>query len=89
MKYLYLYLIVMDLAAFALMGIDKYRAIRHRWRISERALFLVAVLGGSVGGLLGMWVFRHKTRHSLFAIGLPLVLVIHLVLFFVFLQPFA
>lgn len=83
MKYLYIYLILISIVAFAMMGIDKYRACRHRWRIPERTLFLTAVLGGSPGAILGMFLFRHKTRHKLFAVGLPVVLAIQLVLFFV------
>ena len=69
-----LYLLAADCAAFALMGIDKDRARRGAWRISERALFLPALLGGALGGTLGMHVFRHKTRHWYFRYGFPLLL---------------
>lgn len=68
------YLIVINLISFLLMGIDKRRAIQNRWRISEKTLFLSALLFGSVGALVGMHVFRHKTRHISFRIGLPTIL---------------
>lgn len=64
---------IMDLAAFVLFGIDKRRARKHRWRIPERRLFAVALAGGSLGALAGMYVFRHKTRHRLFSWGVPLL----------------
>ena len=68
-----LYLPAVNLAAFVLMGMDKRRARRGEWRISEKALFLPAVLGGALGGVLGMKVFRHKTRHWYFRFGFPLL----------------
>ncbi len=75
-----LYLAVMNLAGFLTMGVDKWKAKRGAWRISEKALFLPAVLGGSVGSILGMRVFRHKTKHWYFKFGLPAILVLQLVL---------
>ena len=60
------------------MGIDKRRARRGKWRVSERALFLPAVLGGALGGTLGMRAFRHKTRHWYFRWGFPLLLALQL-----------
>lgn len=74
-----LYLIVINLVGFVLMGIDKRRARRHQWRISEKTLFLTALLGGSLGGSLGMYTFRHKTRHWYFAVGFPAILVIQVI----------
>ena len=62
------------MVAFALMGADKKRAKRGAWRISERTLFLSALLGGSIGANLGMRVFRHKTKHWYFVLGMPLIL---------------
>ena len=73
-----LYLVAVNLAAFVLMGVDKRRAKRGAWRISERALFLPALLGGALGGTLGMRVFRHKTKHWYFRWGLPAILVLQL-----------
>ena len=73
-----LYLLLVNLAGFLLMGVDKRRARRGAWRVSEKALFLPAVLGGSVGCILGMRVFHHKTRHWYFKIGLPLILILQI-----------
>ena len=75
-----IYLAVVNLAAFALMGVDKRRAKRGAWRIPERTLFLPAILGGSPGAILGMQMFRHKTRHRQFAVGIPLILLVQLVI---------
>ena len=69
-----LYLLAANLTAFCLMGRDKRRARKGAWRISEKTLFLAAVLGGALGGVLGMKVFRHKTRHPKFSVGLPVIL---------------
>ncbi len=73
-----LYLLAVNLAAFAVMGADKRRARRGAWRISEKALFLPAALGGALGGVLGMRLFRHKTRHWYFRFGFPLLLLIQI-----------
>lgn len=73
-----LYLIAVNLAAFGLMGADKRRARRGKRRISEKTLFLPAVLGGALGGTLGMRMFHHKTRHWYFRWGFPLLLVLQL-----------
>lgn len=75
-----LYLLAVNLAAFFLMGADKRRARRGGWRIPEKTLFLPAVLGGALGGVLGMRVFRHKTRHWYFRFGFPLLLLLQLAL---------
>lgn len=80
MKYLYIYLAVINVVAFILMAVDKYRACRHRWRIPERTLFIPALLGGSLGALLGMLLLWHKTRHKMFVLGMPVLLVVHIVL---------
>lgn len=60
-----------NVVTFALYGIDKYKAKKGRWRIPERTLLLLPLLGGSVGGILGMAAFHHKTRHWYFRVGLP------------------
>lgn len=72
------YLLLVNLAGFLLMGLDKRRARRGAWRISEKALFLPAVLGGSLGAIVGMRTFRHKTRHWYFRYGLPALLAVQL-----------
>lgn len=69
-----LWLLVWNFIAFALMGVDKAKARRGRWRIPEKTLFLSAILGGSVGAMLGMSLFRHKTQHRSFRLGMPLIL---------------
>ena len=73
-------LLVMNLLAFALMGIDKAKAKRGVWRIPEKTLFLVTALFGGLGGTLGMTFFRHKTKHWYFKLGFPALLVIQIVL---------
>lgn len=73
-----IYLLAVNLAAFVIMDVDKRRAKRGTWRISEKALFLPALLGGALGGTLGMRTFRHKTRHWYFRLGFPLLLVLQL-----------
>lgn len=74
------YLLAVNIWAFALMGIDKRRSRRAEWRIPERRLFASAVLGGGIGAICGMRVFRHKTKHASFLVGMPLILVAQLVL---------
>ena len=69
-----IYLAAVNGIAFLLCGIDKWKARRERWRIPEKTLFLSAIAGGSVGFLLGMQLFRHKTKHKSFTIGIPLIL---------------
>lgn len=69
-----LYLLAVNVAALWVMGVDKARSRKGRWRISEKALFLPAVLGGGLGGVLGMHLFHHKTRHWYFRWGFPLLL---------------
>ena len=80
-RYVLLVLFVLvNLVAFALMGVDKQRARTHQWRVPEKTLFLLAIIGGSVGALLGMWCFHHKTRHWYFRYGIPAILVVQLAL---------
>lgn len=74
------YLLVINLDGLILMAVDKSRARRGRRRIPEATLFLVAALGGSVGVLIGMYAFRHKTQHDSFTIGIPLILFFEAVL---------
>ena len=83
MKYLYAYLALINLMLFVVMGADKLRAKRHRRRVPESTLLTLAVLGGSVGGMLGMLVFRHKTRHAKFYLGFPLIFLCEAVLVYV------
>ena len=74
------YLCLINLAGFVLMFTDKRRAVRNEWRIPEARLFLIALLGGEAGCMLGMVLFRHKIRKRHFVYGMPLLLLVHLVL---------
>ncbi|MCD8195602.1 MAG: DUF1294 domain-containing protein [Lachnospiraceae bacterium] len=74
------YFIIVNIIGFALMGIDKRKARKQQWRIPEKTLFLAAIIGGSVGTLLGMYVFHHKTRHWYFVVGMPLILILQILL---------
>lgn len=69
-----LYLLLINAAAFLLMLLDKQKARRHKWRIPESTLLTAAILGGSIGALLGMYLFRHKTLHKKFSVGIPVIL---------------
>lgn len=69
-------LLALNLLAFCLMGIDKRRAVRGRWRIPERTLLLSCACFGALGGLAGMRLFHHKTRHARFARGVPAMLIL-------------
>lgn len=72
---LLVYLLLINAASFVLMLADKRRARKKLWRIPESTLLLCAALGGSVGALAGMYLFRHKTRHKKFTVGIPLILI--------------
>ena len=74
------YLIVINIVTFLVYGIDKWKAKQGNWRISEATLLILAVIGGSIGALLGMKVWRHKTMHKKFKYGLPLILIIQIIL---------
>ena len=75
-----LYLLAVNAVTFLLYGIDKRKAQKGKWRIPERTLLILPLFGGSVGGILGMQMFRHKTKHWYFRFGLPAMLVLHLAL---------
>ena len=78
--WLAVYLAVINLATFAVYGVDKRRARRGKWRVPEKTLFLLPLLGGSVGALLGMRMFHHKTKHWYFVWGVPGVLLAQIAL---------
>lgn len=80
------YFASVNFIGFALMGIDKHKAKKRAFRIPEATLFIVAVIGGSAGSLLGMYLFRHKTRHRSFVIGMPLILFLQIALVFAVLK---
>ena len=74
------YLIAINIVTFIVYGIDKVKAMKGKWRISEATLLILAVIGGSIGALLGMKVWRHKTMHKKFKYGLPLILLAQIAL---------
>lgn len=79
-SYLTFYLLAINIAAFALYGIDKYKARKAKWRISEAKLLTTAVLGGSIGAWLGMKIWHHKTMHKKFKYSIPAILLIQIAL---------
>ncbi len=82
------YFIIINIMGFASMGIDKRRAIRSAYRIPEATLFAIALVGGSLGSNLGMRIFRHKTKHWYFNIGMPIILLVQVaILVFLILSP--
>ena len=74
MEFVLLYLLTINAAGFLSMLVDKHKAKKNQWRIPERTLLLIALLGGSIGSLLGMYTVRHKTKHLKFTLGIPLIL---------------
>ena len=78
LKNILIYFLVMNIITFLLMGYDKHEAKVNQWRISEKALFLFCLFGGSIGGICGMYIFRHKTQKLYFKIGFPLILIIQI-----------
>lgn len=84
LKLLIVYLIIINLIGFFIMGVDKKRAIRSAWRIPETSLFAVALLGGALGTTFGMHYFHHKTKHWYFRLGFPLILILEIILLFGF-----
>ena len=80
LKYVLYYLAAINLITFLVYGIDKWRAKRGAWRVPEKTLFLLPILGGSVGAIAGMRVFHHKTKHWYFKYGLPLILLLQIAL---------
>ena len=87
LKAVIIYLAVINIIAFIMFGADKARAVKGKWRISEAALILAALLGGSIGALAGMRIFHHKTRHRKFTVGIPVILVFQIV-FMVLYYPY-
>jgi uncharacterized membrane protein YsdA (DUF1294 family) len=78
-KYFVIYLLVINIVTFLVMGIDKWKAKRGSWRIQESALFTFVIFGGGIGGILGMIIFHHKTKKIKFQIGFPLILILEII----------
>lgn len=74
-KYIIIYLVIINLIGFLAMGIDKYKAKKNYWRIPEGTLMMLAVLGGGIGTISGIYVFRHKTKKMKFTVGMPTILI--------------
>ena len=74
------YLLAINIATFFLYGIDKYKAKKNQWRISEATLLLMAVIGGSIGALAGMRLWHHKTMHKKFKYGIPVIIIMQVAL---------
>lgn len=83
-KLILLYLIIINALSFLLMLADKHKARKNLWRIPERTLFAAAFFGGSIGSIAGMYLFRHKTKHWYFVVGMPAILLAQLTLIFYF-----
>ncbi|MBQ6820374.1 MAG: DUF1294 domain-containing protein [Clostridium sp.] len=79
-KFILFYFLIINILSFITMYIDKKKSIKNKWRVKESTLFLLAILGGSVGSITGMYTFRHKTKHITFIIGIPLILIMQIVL---------
>ncbi len=83
------YVIIMNVIGFFMMGLDKRKAIKHAFRIPEANLFTIAIIGGSIGCIAGMYFFRHKTRHWYFVYGMPAILLLQIaLLIFIYNAPF-
>ena len=86
MTIILIYLAAVNVVTFFVYGIDKWKAKHNRWRITEAALLLLAVLGGSIGAWIGMRVWHHKTQHKKFKYGVPLILVVQVAICLFFLR---
>ena len=75
-----IYILIINLIGFFSMGLDKFKAKRGAYRISEKALFIIALIGGSIGSIIGMYKFHHKTKKNAFGFGMPMILVTQMVL---------
>lgn len=76
-----IYIIAINVIAFIVMGIDKHRAEKRKWRVPEKNLWLLAIIGGSIGSIIGMKTFRHKTKHRSFQFGMPVLLIGQMLLY--------
>ena len=85
MSQFFYYLLAINIYSFVLFGIDKYKARKGYWRVPEKTLFLLSLFGGGLGVYCAMHLFRHKTKHRLFTIGVPVILFLHIVLLVVYL----
>lgn len=82
LKYFLIYLVIINIIAFLAMYIDKRKAKYGRWRIPEQTLLILAIIGGSIGAIAGMYTFKHKTKKLRFSVGFPVILILQIVLIF-------
>ena len=80
LKYFIIYLILINIIAFLTMFFDKRKAKYGKWRIPEQTLLILALIGGSIGSIIGMYTFRHKTKKLRFSIGFPVILILQIIL---------
>lgn len=83
-KNIIIYLLIINIIGFLTMGIDKIKAIKGMWRIPENTLFTFTFLGGGVGTILGMYIFKHKTKKLKFVIGMPFILILEILIYIYF-----
>ncbi|MCC0639859.1 DUF1294 domain-containing protein [Clostridioides sp. ES-S-0145-01] len=77
-----IYFIIINIIGLSSMYIDKKKAIKNKWRIKEATLLAIAIIGGSIGSIIGMYSFRHKTKHIKFTLGIPFIILLQLLLFY-------
>lgn len=78
LKNILIYLLIINLIGFLSMGFDKFKAKNNFWRTKEKTLFIIAAIGGSIGSIVGMYVFRHKTKHNSFVFGMPMIFAVQI-----------
>lgn len=83
-KFLLYYFILINLVGIIIMAYDKQRAIKRKWRVPEAHLFFIALIFGSLGSIIGMYMFHHKTKHLKFTLGMPFILLIQVIILYQF-----
>ncbi|MBE6783899.1 MAG: DUF1294 domain-containing protein [Ruminococcaceae bacterium] len=86
MKFLIIYLILINIITFIVFGADKLKAVKNKWRVPESVLLGLSLAGGSVGGIFGMYIFRHKTRKIAFKLLIPLFCIVHIILVYLLIR---
>ena len=79
-NYIIVYILLINLLGFLIMALDKYKAEKRHWRIKEKTIFIITLLGGGIGTTAGMYAFRHKTKKMNFTVGLPVILIAEIIL---------
>jgi uncharacterized membrane protein YsdA (DUF1294 family) len=81
-RIIYIYLIVINIYSFIIVNVDKYKALKHKWRIKESNFFALAFLGGALGIFISMKIFRHKIRYNRFRYGIPFIILLNIITFY-------